>query len=46
MLGLCRASGNPELSGLAEDFLRRSRAQAQQSLRPASRYAEQLAQQQ
>jgi hypothetical protein len=46
VMSLCRASGNPELSGLAEDFLRRSRAQAHQSPRPATRYAEQLAQQQ
>ena len=46
VMSLCRASGNPELADLAEDFLRSSRAQAQQSLRPASRYAAQLAQQQ
>ena len=46
VMSLCRASGNPELTGLAEDFLRSSRAQAHQSPRPASRYAAQLAQQQ
>ena len=46
VISLCRSSGNPELVGLAEDFLRSSRAQAHQSPRPASRYAEQLAQQQ
>jgi hypothetical protein len=46
VMSLCRASGNPELAGLADDFLHSSRAQAHQSLRPASRYAAQLAQQQ
>ena len=46
VMSLCRGSGNAELSGLADDFLRSSRAQAHQSPRPASRYAEQLAQQQ
>ena len=45
-MSLCRASGNPELAGMAEDFLHRHRAQAHQSPRPASRYAAQLAQQQ